>query len=308
MRRLNPNVTIAASLLFTILLWGGNNTGTKWLVQAWPPVGTGSMRFFCAGLLMVGLMHWTNLLGRPVALTRQQNRDLWWRGGFTLAVYIICFNWALRFTSASHVALYLGASPVWALLWEERPRKTWRSAQRYGAAALALAGVVVLFWPALRNARTNALGELLGLLCSGLWTVYGRQSRALGETLPGAEAAAHCMWRAGVWLAPVALVELLAGAGFHGTAWQLTVQFYCVVAGGVVAFGFWNHALAVWPTSRVLLFNNLIPLSTMAWAHCCLGEPVTRTFWTAMGLILAGVLLGQVDFIRFARARRLEFR
>jgi drug/metabolite transporter (DMT)-like permease len=298
MRRLNSNFAIAASLLVTVLLWGGNNTGTRWLVQAWPPVGTGSTRFFCAGLLMVGLLHWTQWLGRPAHLSARQNHDLWWRSGLTLALYIICFNWALRFTSASHVALYLGASPVWALLWEERPRRSWRSAQRYGAAALALAGVAVLFWPALRNARTSLAGESMGLLCSVLWTAYGRQSRKAGETVPGAEVAAHSMWRAGVWLLPVTLVELLAGAKFHVASTQLAVQCYCIVAGGVVAFGFWNHALAVWPASRVMLFSNLLPLSTMVWAHFCLGEPVTRTFWLAMALIIAGVLLGQVRSLR----------
>ncbi len=46
----------------------------------------------------------------------------------------------------------------------------------------------------------------------------------------------------------------------------------------------------------MLLFNNLIPLSTMTWAHFWLGEPVTHTFWTAMALIVAGVALGQMKW------------
>ena len=52
------------------------------------------------------------------------------RDGLALAIYIAVFNWALHFTAASHVALYLGTAPVWALIWEERPMRTWRSAQR----------------------------------------------------------------------------------------------------------------------------------------------------------------------------------
>jgi drug/metabolite transporter (DMT)-like permease len=39
-------------------------------------------------------------------------------------------------------------------------------------------------------------------------------------------------------------------------------------------------------------------LSTVLWAHVTLGEPVTRTFWLAMVLIVAGVLLGQTDWRR----------
>ena len=199
------------------------------------------------------------------------------------------------------MALYLGASPVWALLWEERPEKSLRSLRRYGAAALALAGVVTLFWPALHNAKTNLPGEVLGLIGSVLWTVYGRESRALGATLPGAEVAAQTMWRAGILLMPMAVVETIMSPALPCTLPMLGVQLYCIVAGGVVAFGIWTNSLRHWPASRVLLFNNLIPLSTMTWAHFCLGEPVTRTFWLAMSLIVAGVALGQSDLLLRAK-------
>jgi drug/metabolite transporter (DMT)-like permease len=295
--RSNTNLAIAASLVFAVFLWGGTNSGTKWLVQSWPPVFTGSLRFTCAGLLMVGLLHWTRLLGRPAPINAALNRQLWLRGGLVLASYIVCFNWALRFTAVSHVALYLGASPVWALLWEERPTATLRSARRYGAAGLALGGVAVLFWPALKAAETNIFGELLGLVCSVLWTAYGREMRKLGAHLPGAEVAAHTMWRAGVLLAPLALFEL-AQMRLHVTASAIGVQVYCILAGSVIAFALWNNALRFWPASRVLLFNNLIPASTMIWAHYSLGEPVTPTFWTAMLLIVAGVVLGQSNLLK----------
>ena len=71
------------------------------------------------------------------------------------------------------------------------------------------------------------------------------------------------------------------------------VQVYCIVAGGVVTFAIWNNALRHWPASQVLLFNNLIPLSTMLWARIWLGEPVTATFWVAMILVVTGVVLGR---------------
>ena len=194
------------------------------------------------------------------------DRRLWWRGGLSLAAYIVVFNWALRYATASHVVLYLGASPVWALLWEKRPDRTLAGLRRYGAALLALSGVFVLFWPVLKGANSSWLGEALGLLASVLWTNYGRQSRALGASMSGTEVTAQTMWRAGIWLLPLAIVETAQS----GLVWRMDlvgVQLYCIVAGGVVAFAMWNNALRHWPTSRVLLFNNLIPLSTMAWAH-----------------------------------------
>jgi drug/metabolite transporter (DMT)-like permease len=294
----NSNFAIATGLVLAIFLWGGNNAATRWLVQSWPPVTIGGTRFLCAGLLMVGLFRCTNWFGGAVAITRGVSRHLWLRTGLSLAVYIVCFNWAMRLTSASQVTLYLGASPVWALLWEERPQKSWRSLKRYGAAALALAGVATLFWPALRDAKTNLIGEVLGLVGSVLWTVYGRACRALGAQLPGAEVAAQTMWRSGVWLLPAAAVEIASATELNWSLKAAGVQIFCIVAGGVVAYACWNNALRCWPASRVLLFNNLIPVSTMAWAYFCLGEAVTRTFWMAMLLIVAGVVLGQSDLLK----------
>jgi drug/metabolite transporter (DMT)-like permease len=290
------NGAIAAGLVFAVFLWGANNTAVKYLVRFWPPIAIGSTRFLAAGLVLLALLRWTKLFGGRSALSAELKKMLWWRGGLSLAVYIVVFNWALKLTSLSHVALYLGAAPVWALLWEGPPERNWRSAQRYGAAALALGGVLVLFLPTLRQAGGSLPGEILGLACGVLWTNFGVQCRSLGRDLSGAEISAHTFWRAGLLLAPLALIEVSTAASIPWRLDLVGAQLFCVLGGGVVAFALWNGALRHWKTSQVYLFNNLIPLSNMAWANVCLGEPVTSTFWVAMALIAAGVALGQANW------------
>jgi len=292
---MNSDATLALCLILAVFLWGGNNTGTKFIVGYWPPVWTGSSRFLCAGLALLGLLRGTTWLGARNPLTLEIKRALWWRGGLSLGAYIVVFNTALRHIPVSHAALYLGASPVWALLWEGRPTRSWSAAQRYGAAMLALAGVCILFWPAIRLAGADWFGEVLGLAASLLWTNYGRQCRMLAAHLSGAETSAHTMWRAGVLTLPFGLAEI-ARTGLIWRTDLVVVHAYCILAGGVVAFAIWNQALRRWPASRVLLFNNLVPLSTMSWARVCLGESITPTFWFAMALIVAGVVLGQTDW------------
>lgn len=296
------NVVLALSLLFAVFLWGGNNAGTKFIVASWPPVWTGASRFFCAGLILLAILKFTRILGEGRPIDGSTRVRLWVRGGLSLAVYITVFNWALRYTAASHVALYLGAAPVWALVWEGVPRADWNSVRRYGAALVGLAGVWVLFWPSLKGTTGSWRGEVLGLAASLLWTNYGHQCRALGATLSGAQVSAHTMWRAGLLLMPWGLAEVWRS----GLTWRLDVvgvQAYCILAGGVAAFAIWSIALRHWRTSQVLLFNNLIPLSTMSWAALCLGEPVTRTFGIAMLLIVSGVILGQTNWERFVAPR-----
>jgi len=292
------SAAIAGSLLLVCILWGGNNAGTKWLVAIWPPIWTGGTRFLLAGLLLLAVLRFTSWLGECRPLTPGMRRELWLRGGLSLAVYMVVFNWALRLTAASHVALYIGASPVWTLLWEERPRRSWASVQRYGAALLALAGVLVLFWPALKTAQMDLVGEFLGLATSILWANFSHQMRVLSANLGGVEVAAHTMWMSGILLLPFALVEV-AACGIPISARSLAVQAFCIVFGGVIPYALWNNALRHWRTSKVVLFNNLIPLSTMTWSHFCLREPVTSTFWAAMVLIVAGVVLGQARWEKF---------
>jgi drug/metabolite transporter (DMT)-like permease len=289
------HAAIAGSLLVVVVLWGGNNTGTKWLVAAWPPVWTGATRFLFAGIILLAVLRFTRWLGEFQPLTPELRRQLWWRGGLSLAAYTVVFCWALKLTAASHVALYIGASPIWALLAEGRPGKNWSSARRYGAALLAVTGVLVLFWPALKTTGFNLAGESCGLLSSGLWANYNHQSRILAQRVNGLEVAANAMWMSGVWLLPLALFELTR----HGLALDaphLGVQGLCILFGGVVPYALWNSALRHWQTSRVMLFNNFIPLTTTTWAHFVLREQVTPTFCTAMILIVAGVALGQADW------------
>ncbi|NGO39867.1 DMT family transporter [Limisphaera ngatamarikiensis] len=286
------SLRLSLGLLLAVFLWGGNNAGVRFLVQHWPPVFTGSTRFLLAGLLLWAVLRRTRWLGPWEPVPRTLNAPLWWRGGFSLAAYIVVFNEALRHTSASHVALLLAASPVWALVWEGRRPSPGQAARSYAAAALALAGVAVLVAPQLGQTDWSWTGELLGLLASVLWTNYGRQCRWLGQHLQGAEVTAHSMWRAAVWLSPWALAEVCTRP-VPLRPDLVGVQLYCVLAGGVAAFGLWTHALRHWETSRVLLFNNLIPLTTMLWAAWFLGEPVTLRFFVALALVLSGVWLGR---------------
>jgi drug/metabolite transporter (DMT)-like permease len=295
------NAVIAAGLVFAVFLWGANNAAAKFILKTWPANFTGSTRFLAAGALLMALLRWTKLFGESHPVSPALNRRLWWRGGLSLAAYIVVFNWALKLTALSHVVLYLGAAPVWALLWEGRPERNWKTTQRYGAAALAFCGVLLLIWPALRDGKGSPTGELLGFACSLLWTNFGVQCHALGRDLNGAEVSAHSFWRAGLILAPFAVGELFTQPA-PMRASLILAQLVCVLGGSVVAFAIWNSALRCWPTSRVYLFNNLIPISSCAWAYFWFGEQLTGTFWPAILLIGAGVFLGQANFEKlFAR-------
>ena len=147
-------------------------------------------------------------------------------------------------------------------------------------------------------------GELLGMASSVLWAAYGWQSRRLAAQMSGPQLTAETFWRASVYLSPFAIAAVVAG----GLVWRwdlVWVQAYCIVGGGVASFTIWMHALRFWPTSQVYLFNNLVPLSTMAWAYFLLGEAIVSSFWLAMLLIVSGVILGQTRWEKIVGRRWL---
>jgi drug/metabolite transporter (DMT)-like permease len=289
------NSAISAGLLLAVIFWGANNTATKYLIGFWPPALFGCARFTIAGIILLAILRWTKWLGVSNRTPRELNAALWLRGGSTLAAYTLVMNYALISAPISHVAVYLGASPVWALLWEGWPEKSWKSVQRYLAAALALLGVLILFLPAWTKSSPTLLGEILGLIASVLWTNYGRQCRVFAQKLSGAEVAAQTFWRAGALLLPFVLFEIFRARPPMRLD-LIGIQLFCAVFGGVVAYALWNGALRHWKVGQVYLFNNLIPLSTVSWAHFLLNEKITPTFWLATILIISGVLFGQADW------------
>lgn len=288
--------------MLTVFLWGANNAATKYLVRFWPPGWIGCTRLLFAGIFLLLLLYLTPWFGRPAYPGKALSRQLWWKCGVSLAIYIVSFNFALSFTSASHVALYLGMSPIWTLVWDHPPSRSWRSAQRYGAAVLALIGVIILFWPSLGKGKSDWMGEMFGIVASVLWANYGIQCRGISSQLSGAEISAHSMWRAGLLLSPMAAYEL-GRSGLTCRADLFLVQSYCIFLGGGIAYVMWNNALKQWPTSQVYLFNNLIPLTTMACSFVFLSEPVTKTFWIAMSFVVGGVVLGQARWEKLLGTR-----
>ncbi|MBM3822800.1 MAG: DMT family transporter [Verrucomicrobia bacterium] len=288
--RMKSHAAITVELLWVMVLWGGNNAAMKYQLRFWPPVFTASIRFLCAGALLMLVMRWTQWLGKPADLTPVQRRELWTRAGAPLACYITVFVWALHLTTPSSVALFMGTSPVWALIWEERPNR--ESMHRFIAALLALLGVAVLFLPSLQMNTSTWKGNALALLASVLWTHYSRESRRFSASISGLELTGQSFWRAGALLLPLAGAELSWRGCTHDSL-ALGLMAYSVILSGLVAFGLWNDALRAWPTSRAFLFGNLIPVTTMLFSHYFLGEPMTSQFWLALALIVGAVVLGQ---------------
>ncbi len=282
---------IFAGLVAASFLWGGNNVATKHLIDHWPPIWTTCTRFFMAGGLLLALARYTSWFGAHQPISPGMKRALWFRGSLSFTAYILCFIWALRWSSAANMGLLFATSPLWALLWEIRQVERPELLKRLMAATLTLSGVLLLCWSSLEEGASKMAGNLLGLAASILWTHYSRVCRDLGQHLSSAQLNGHHFVRTCCWLLPLAVYDQVTQP--IPMSWQLWAsQGYSVVGAGIFAFALWTHALKHWPTSRVMLFVNLIPLTTLWWGWVLFGEQVDPSFWGAMVLVILGVLLG----------------
>ena len=292
--RTPPNAIIAGMLCLTVLFWGANNTGLKFLVKEWPPFWVISSRIWLVGGILALLLRYTRWMGIAAPIPPGVGRVLWLRAGLSLAAYFATITYSLKFISAPQMALHLATSPVWGLVFESRPRANWTVVRKYAAACLALGGVVVLLWPKIKSGAFAWKGDLLAQIASMLWTLYGRECRGLSRHFSGAQITCATMWRAAAWLVPATLWEL-ATVPIRFTLSLIGVHAYCTVFGGIIAFAFYAHALRFWPVSQVFLFNNLIPASTMAFSYLLMGEEVSRTFWIAVSMVTVAVVAGRSD-------------
>jgi len=213
-----------------------------------------STRFLCAGLLMFALLRWTRWLGPASRISRETNRRLCCGADWGWRRMWRCSIWR---SGSRRRRMWRCTSPR-----RQSGRCCGRERGGIGAGATetrrrggaGAGGVAVLFWPTLHASGGSLTGEVLGLTASVLWTHYGRQCRALGGAgaagLSGRDRGAYDV-AGGVLLLPFALLE----ATRQPPRWSpmlLAVQGYCIIAGGILAFALWNHALPALEDERGL--------------------------------------------------------
>ena len=160
-------------LLLTVVLWALNLTVTRYILQhGFQPLAYAVVRYGLASALFVAI---AVLAERTLRIAR---RDLGLVALAALALYLnqIAFVYALDSTSASTIALLLGATPIFAALiglalgLERMSRRFWV------ASVVSFAGVGLVAAGAGGEVSASRLGILLGIVTAATWA--GTRSRS----------------------------------------------------------------------------------------------------------------------------------
>lgn len=270
-------------LLGTVTLWAFNFTVSKYILnEGFKPLAYSAVRYGCAALIFIAI-------------------TLAWEGSLRigraeLPLMLVCtgllfanqlsFVYALKFTTATTVALLFGTLPIFTAILARGSGVEHLSARFWAAALLSFAGVALVALGSGGSLSANLKGDALAVSGAITWAGYSVAIAPLMRL--------HSPFRlSAVFLGAVTVPLFLVGSrqladqsfDFGALVW---LGFVFAVVGPLVTTNFlWFTAIDRVGPSRASLFANLQPFLAAIIALLLLSEPIT-TLEVAGGFAIGG--------------------
>jgi DME family drug/metabolite transporter len=278
--------TIEAMLLVTVVLWALNLTVTRYiLTHGFEPLAYATYRYGFAAAIFVGIV----LVGeRTLRLAR---RDLPLAAVAALFIFLnqLSFVYALDRTSASTIALVLGATPAFAAViglalgLERLSRRFWI------AAGVSFAGVGLVAVGSGGDVSGDRLGILLGVSTAATWAAY---SVAVGPLMQRYSASRISVIALGLAWIGILLVGFPQTSGQElGLGWEVwSLLAFATLGPLVLTTILWFRVIHRIGASRATLVANLQPFVAAIFALVLLSERMT-VLQVLGGILIAGGIL-----------------
>lgn len=281
---------IGTGILFS-MLWASASVATKFGVQSAPPLILANIRFFLAGLVLLGYCYgWSrNKIYRLPTATEWKQLAIF--GLLNTSLYLGLYVYAMKFTAAGIGSLAVSTNPLLIVLFSSWLIRRKPSAAEILSIFLGMAGIAFATYPLLKGNGTSILG--IGLLLLSMVIVsfasvyYARIKWALPNLLING-------WQVtlgGLFLLPVtgAFADF---SSFHAdqTFWYSVLWLSLAVS--VIGLICWFYLLKI-DTVKASLWLFLCPLFGFFYAWWLMDEAIT--WYTVCGtlLVILGLYIGQ---------------
>ena len=276
-------------LLTVIVLWALNITVTRYvLTHGFRPLAFSTTRYGLAAVLFLGI---TLAVERSVRISR---RDLPLIGAAALAIFLnqLAFVYAVKTTTASVVALILGATPIFAALLGFGLRTESVSRRFWLGGAISFGGVGLVAAGTGGELSGNLGGVLLGVCAAATWAVYSVAITPLMQR--------YSAQRISAIVLPLGWIGI-ALSGAHQTraqdyalGWRVWALFAFATIGPLVLTNilFFRALHRIGP-SRATLATNLQPFVAAVFALVLLSEQMTAIQVAGGVFIAAGILVAR---------------
>lgn len=287
-------VLVHLGLLLVAILWGGNFTALKHLLDVLRPVDIVVVRSVGAALFYVAFLAATGKLLIPV--TRPDLRRMLLIGALGIPIMSLSMAYGLTRLDAGLASLLVTSNPIFTAIISRIVLGEALTSRKVAGILLAFAGfLVVLQFGASGGARLETdqmLGVLIVLAGPLAWAFYTVLSKPLLGRYPPAHVASYTTIAGGAVFVPVLLFDApLRGrmAALGAVDWLAVV--YVSLLAITVAYLLWNWGLRVLTPSQTAVYTYLVPVFGVLVSWIVLGE--TPTVFALLGgaVIVAGVVL-----------------
>ena len=278
--------TLEAMLLLTVVLWALNLTVTRYiLTHGFEPLAYATVRYGLAAAIFVGIV----LVGERTLRIARSDLPLAALAALFIFLNQLAFVYSLERTSASTIALVLGATPAFAALiglvlgLERLSRRFWI------AAAISFAGVGFVAIGSGGEVSGDRIGILLGLATAATWAAY---SVAVGPLMQRYTASRISVVALGLAWVGILLVGLPQTAGQDlDVGWEVwSLLVFATLGPLVLTTILWFRVIHRIGASRATLVANLQPFVAAVFALVLLSESMTALQVLGGSLIAGGIL------------------
>src|SRR3954470_19649558 len=274
-------------LLATVTLWAFNFTVSKYILdEGLRPLAYSAVRYACAALIFVAItLIWEGSL-------RIGRRQIPLMAMCTVLLFAnqISFVYALKFTTATTVALLFGTLPIFTAILARGTGVEHLSLQFWLAALLSFAGVAFVAIGSGGSLSANLKGDALAVTGALTWAGYSVAISPLMRRYSPFRLSA-------VFLAAVTVPLMLAGSrqladqDFHFGVLVWLGFAFAVLGPLVITNLLWFTAIDRVGPSRASLFANLQPFLAAIVALLLLNEDITTVQIVGGRAIAAGIVL-----------------
>lgn len=273
--------------LLTMLIWGLNFVIVKLGLATLPPLLFSALRFFLSAFPLVFFVK------RPAISTNLLVR--WGATQFALQFGFLFIGMHLGMPAGlTSLVIQIQAFLTIALsviFLGERPR-----ALQIAGAVVSLAGLVVA--GCFMESKASLIGFCLVLAAGCSWGSANFMTRRMGKVDPFS----LVIWGSLVAVGPLTLCSLFFEgpaaivAAYHEANWvSVGAVLYQAYANTLFGYAIWAYLIARYPSAIIAPLPLLVPIVGMASGVLVLGESMPGWKWLAAVLVLAGLVLNQLQ-------------
>lgn len=283
-------------VLIATFFWGINFVLAGYVLADFSPNWSAATRFGGAAVLLLGVAVWQG--AALLSLFRRYYLIYIPLGLIGVTGFNLLFFYAMQTTSADNAALIMATNPLVtsliAFLWLGE-RMPWNSVLALPIALIGVSIVVTHGHFVNTTSVDYVLGDGLMLLANLCWALYNVLSRRFMPRENALANTALIIFSGAVALLLLALWHDGASSLVMPSASGAVAMVVFILGGTVLAYLFWNMAIARLGAGKTALFMNAVPVFAFL-AAIWVGELPSSTQLLGGGIVLFGLFLGMWSF------------